>query len=203
MLICFEGIAGSGKSTQVNLLAPYLESASGKKVFISAVYEGARREAIDAFMNVSGIQSDQRATMFLFQALHAVQYREAQEALDSGKLVIADRWRYSFFAHHIQQDTFGDDDRLMRQIDLLAFGSLKPDLCFLIDVPADIAYRRYLQREGESGGKGLDLMNLEYFIAVTDYYRKIARDNGWHSVDGTKNPMAVFEDIKLIVNQAK
>lgn len=102
MFICFEGIAGSGKTTQTKLLADYLKNIKRKDVFVSAVYEGERRKVISDFMSKSGIKVDQNAVMFLFQALHAAQYHEVNEALISGKIVIADRWRYSFFAHHLK-----------------------------------------------------------------------------------------------------
>ena len=119
MFICFEGIAGSGKTTQTKLLADYLKNVKGKDVFVSAVYERERRKAISDFMNLSGIKAAQTAVMFLFQALHAAQYHEVHEALMSDKIVIADRWRYSFFAHHLQQNTFNGDAMLMNQLDLL------------------------------------------------------------------------------------
>ncbi|KKP97976.1 MAG: hypothetical protein US71_C0001G0082 [Parcubacteria group bacterium GW2011_GWD2_38_12] len=157
MFICLEGIAGSGKTTQTKLLADYLKNVKGKDIFISAVYEGERRSVVSDFMNASGIKLDQNAVMFLFQALHAAQYHEVKNALSINKTVIADRWRYSFFAHHVYQDTFGKNENLMFQLDLLAYRSLEPDICFLIDIPAKIAYNRYIERERSINDNGLDL----------------------------------------------
>jgi len=126
MFICLEGIAGSGKTTQTKLLADYLKNVKGKEIFISAIYEGERRKVVSDFMNALGIKLDQNAVMFLFQALHAAQYHEVKNALSINKTVIADRWRYSFFAHHVYQDTFGKNENLMFQLDLLAYRSLEP-----------------------------------------------------------------------------
>ena len=201
MFICLEGIAGSGKTTQTKLLADYLKNVKGKDIFISAVYEGERRSVVSDFMNASGIKLDQNAVMFLFQALHAAQYHEVKNALSINKTVIADRWRYSFFAHHVYQDTFGKNENLMFQLDLLAYRSLEPDICFLIDIPAKIAYNRYIERERSINDNGLDLMNLEYFIMVADYYKNLAHNKGWYIVDGAKDQQTIFRDIKAIVDE--
>ncbi|MDP3800116.1 MAG: dTMP kinase [bacterium] len=201
MFICFEGIAGSGKTTQTKLLADYLENVKKREIFISAVYEGERRRVVSDFMNASGIKLDQNAVMFLFQALHATQYNEVNKALKISKIVIADRWRYSFFAHHLHQGTFDKNKNLMLQLDLLAYRSLEPDIFFLIDIPAKIAYSRYIEREQFIDDNGLDLMNLEYFIVVANYYKKLAHDNGWHIIDGTKDQQTIFRNIKVIVDE--
>lgn len=201
MFICFEGIAGSGKTTQTKLLADYLKNVKEKEIFISAVYEGERRRVVSDFMNASGSKHDKNAVMFLFQALHAAQYHEVKNALSINKTVIADRWRYSFFAHHLYQGTFGKNENLMFQLDLLAYRSLEPDVCFLIDIPAKIAYNRYIERERSINDNGLDLMNLEYFVTVADYYKNLAHDKGWYIVDGTKDQQTIFRDIKAIVDE--
>ncbi len=201
MFICFEGIAGSGKTTQVKLLADYLKDEKSKDVFISAAYEGERRKMISDFINTSGIKTDQNAIMFLFQSLHAVQYREASKAISVGKTVISDRWRYSFFAHHLYQNTFNGDENLIHKLDLLAYRSLEPDICFLIDIPAEIAHNRYIKREQAINDNGLELMNLEYFVSITDYYRNLAHDNGWSVIDGTKNRQTIFHNIKTVIDK--
>ena len=201
MFICLEGIAGSGKTTQTKLLADYLKNVKGKDIFISAVYEGERRSVVSDFMNASGIKLDQNAVMFLFQALHAAQYHEVKNALSINKTVIADRWRYSFFAHHLYQRTFDKNENLILQLDLLAYRSLEPDICFLIDIPAKIAHNRYIERERSINDNGLDLMNLEYFVTVADYYKNLAHNKGWYIVDGAKDQQTIFRDIKAIVDE--
>ena len=201
MLICFEGIAGSGKTTQIELLADHLIKVTGREVLISSVYEGERRKTVSNFMNVSGIKLNQVAIMFLFQALHTVQYNEVIKAIDSGKVVIADRWRYSFFAHHLQENTIGSDKNLMNQLDFLAYKSLEPDICFLLDVPPLIAHERYLKRENSISDNGLELMNDGYFHSVSQYYNQLARTKGWRIVDGSRDPQDIFHEIRDEVDQ--
>lgn len=201
MFICFEGIAGSGKTTQTKLLADYIRDIKKEDVFISATYEGGRRKAVSDFMNVAGIKPDQNAVMLLFQALHAAQYHEATEAINAGRIVIADRWSPSFFAHHIYQNTFRGDGNLMRQLNTLAYRSLEPDIYFLIDTPTEEAYKRYIKREKSTNDGGLELMDLEYFTSVSQYYKTIAKDKGWHIIDGTGNPEDIFRRTQSVIGE--
>lgn len=201
MLICFEGIAGAGKSTQTLLLSEYLQSKKEASVFISSVYEGARRTLVSDFMNKSGIKSDANATMFLFQALHAAQYAEVTHELSVNKIVIADRWRYSFFAHHLYVDTFAGDTKFMDKIDRLAYRELEPNVCFLIHTPPEVAYDRYKRRENLIADNGLNIVDLKYLSSVQDFYIQIAKKNNWYIIDGSLSPDDVFKQIKVIVDQ--
>lgn len=201
MFICFEGIAGSEKTTQTKLLADYLNNVKSKDIFVSTVYERGRRKAISDFMNLSGIKADQNAVMFLFQALHAAQYHEVNEALMSDKIVIADRWRYSFFAHHLQQNTFNEDILLMNKLDLLAHRTLDPDIYFLLKISPLIAYERYLKREHAISDGGLELMDEKYFKSVSSYYEQLAHDKGWNVIDGIRSEDEISKEIQSIIDK--
>lgn len=201
MFICFEGIAGSGKTSQSRLLKGYLEKLLGKDVFLSAVYEGSKKEEISSFINKLEIKGNSIAEMFLFQSLHSVQFKQVYEAINKDQVVICDRWRYSFFAHHLHNNTFDGNLNLMSQIDFLAFGSLNPDIIILFDLPADLAYTRYLERESLNGGDGLELMNFDYFLSVSNYYRQLALENNWHIIECLGDEAHVFSTITTIINK--
>jgi len=201
MFICFEGIAGSGKTTQARLLATYLRNNKKKTVFVGAAYEGSRRKAVSTFINSTGITADQNAVMFLFQALHATHYHETMHAINMGQIVIADRWRQSFFSYHLYQKTFGQNVNLMSEIDRLAYRTLEPDIYFLIDLPAEIAYQRFLVREKRLNDHGLDSKDLKGFISVSKYYRQLAHNQNWHIIDGKQSKKAIFIEIKGIIDK--
>lgn len=201
MFICFEGIAGAGKTTQAHLLRDYLRDVKGRDVSISSVYDGSFRKVVSDFMNASLIKSDANATMFLFQALHATQRRNVERALSSGEIAIADSWRSSFYAYHLCQNTFDGDKRLMRELDKLGHGTLEPDICFLADLPAEIAHSRYLKRERSINDNGLKIMDLEFFFSVAKYYREIAQEKKWNIVDFSRDHLMVFGDIKATIDK--
>src|SRR3989344_5797735 len=198
MFLCFEGIAGSGKTTQANVLAEYIRSKKDADVFVSAAYEGKRRSLAAQFMNNTGIKSDTNAVMFLFQSLHAAQYAEVTKALKSGSVVIADRWRDSFFAHHIYQNTFGDDGSLIYALDKLAYRSLDPDITFLLDIQPQLAHARYIAREKRINDDGLELMDVNYFRSVTQYYKEVAHAKNWYVIDSSLGVSVISREIKKI-----
>ena len=201
MFICFEGIAGSGKTTQVALLADYLKISKGKTVFVGAAYEGNSRKVVSRFINSSGIKSDKNAVMFLFQALHSAHYYTINQALKSHQIVIADRWRQSFFSYHLHQRTFGRNKKIIDDLDFLAYRKLEPDVYFLIDLPAELAYRRYLDREKMINDHALELGNLKSFNSISKYYRRLAHNQNWYIIDGTQNKKAVFNNIKTTIDK--
>lgn len=201
MFICFEGMAGVGKTTQSLMLEEYIIKHKKRSVLNSAVYEGDRRKLVSDFMNKTNIKLNQNAIMFLFQALHSVQYTEVKDSLNRGKVVIADRWRQSFFAYHVYADTFMGNYKLMDELDVLAYSELEPDIVFLIDAPVEIAYDRYLKREISIADEGLDKVDLKYFIEVRNYYLKVAKQKKWKIIDGAKKIDSVFADIKKFIDE--
>ena len=180
MFICFEGVAGSGKTTQTQLLSDFLQKQKKRTVFTSSAYEAERRDQAARFMREQGINDDQNAIMFFFQALHAAHFSEVSDALDTYDDVITDRWRESFYAHHVTQNTFNGDTALLEKLDKLAYRSLEPSLTFLLDAPADVVHARYVEREKEIDDGGLPLMDSDYFEDVIDYYRNAGEKKGWH-----------------------
>lgn len=195
MFICFEGIAGAGKTTQANLLKDYLQEAKGVEVFLSSVYEGGFRKIISDFMKTSLIGSDENATMFLFQSLHAAQRCNVEKALCSGKVVVADSWRHPFFAYHLYQNTFSGNRKIMNEIDRLGHGVLEPDICFLPDLPVELAYSRYIKREEIINDKGLKIMGMDYFFSAQKYYKDVAQKKCWKIIDFSTDPQSVFEKV--------
>ena len=200
MFICFEGIAGAGKTTQVKILEKYLKTKK-LKTFVSAAYENKRRNLVSNFINKANIKQNKEAMMFLFQTLHAAQREEVLTALNKKEVVIADRWRYSFWTYHLQKKTFNGDEIIMKKMDELAFKSLNPDICFLLNLSPQLAYERYLKREKKINESGLNLVDFNYFKSVVKMYKKIAELNCWEIVDASNDEKYVFDQIKKIIDK--
>ena len=158
--IAVEGLDGSGKTTQIKMLASALEK-SGEKVYVTAeptYYETGeyiRRilsESLDKNMYLQG-------ALFLADRLEHITHPEhgIKKYLAEGYTVICDRYYYSSFAY---QGTASDIDWVMN-INLRCPEILTPDLCIFLDVdPSTCKGRIDAGRNGaELYEKSVELMS--------------------------------------------
>ena len=132
--IVFEGIDGSGKSTQIRLLESNLKSR-GREVYVTAeptasVSGGLLR---DALSGVSKRSACELAALFLLDRInHNVSEAGGiEKMLEAGYDVICDRYYYSSFAYQ-GMDT---DLKWVMDQNLNCPDILQPDLCLFLDVP--------------------------------------------------------------------
>lgn len=188
MLIVISGIDGCGKSTQVSLLKEWFVT-NGKSVLVTKAYDDAAKKICKPWLDS---WTDDLAIMFLFQALHSVQYAKSDEALNQGKVVIADRWDESYLAYHSCYGPLASQPDLRRSLNSMAFRSRVPDKGFLIEIPLAIAKER---RESRGRMGPLEDRPSKYFTRLRDGYRQIAEERGWHIVDGSKTAAEIHSDI--------
>jgi len=142
MFISFEGLDGSGKTTQARLLRERLE---GEGVDVVLTREPGGTPAAEAMRHVvltpefSGL--DARAEALLYAASRAEHVaRLVQPALDRGDVVITDRYIDSSIAYQGVGRGLGPD--VVGEINLWATRGLLPDLTVLLDVDAGAGLAR-------------------------------------------------------------
>lgn len=196
VFIVFEGIKGSGRKTQIKLLADRLRQ-SGQTVtvinFPNFESEIARltKKPTDAY------------TLSLLYAADRSQHQERIKALlEKGQVVIADRYCYSNFAY---QSAKGLPLDWLVEIEKHI---LKPKIVFLIDVPVDISISRIQQSKIEDFTKKEILERIrserQLLETVREKYLQLAekdKESQWHVVDGTKDINLVHEEILNITLQ--
>jgi len=134
-----EGIDGSGKTTQLGLLAKWL-AASGRKVFVTDWNSSALVKAATK----AGKKKNQLTPM-TFSLLHATDFADRLlykiiPPLKAGMIVLADRYTYTAFARDAAR---GVDRNWVR--DLYSF-AVRPDLAVYFRVPIDVSLDRLLAR---------------------------------------------------------
>lgn len=142
MFFSFDGVDGSGKSTQARLFADWLRDegyavATCRDPGTTALGEEVRRLLLDRSQLAIGPTSE----MLLYMAARAQLVDEVIEpALAAGQIVVADRY---LLANVVYQGHAGglDVDRLW-EIGAVATRGRMPDLTFLLDLPDDAAQAR-------------------------------------------------------------
>lgn len=173
--ITFEGIDGSGKSTQLRMLAGELRQRSID--VITTCQPGGTplgRRLREAFLETEETVAP-IAELLLFAADRA-QHVEflIKPALKEGRVVISDRYADATFAY--QGAGRGFPESTVNQIIKLATGGLKPDLTLFFDISVENALRRMSSRT-ETGAKvnRMDFETSEFYSRVRDAYLEIAK----------------------------
>jgi dTMP kinase len=172
--ITFEGIDGSGKSTQLRMVAGDLRQR-GVDVITTHEPGGTPlgRRLREAFLETEETVAP-IAELLLFAADRA-QHVEflIRPALSEGRIVISDRYADATFAY--QGAGRGFPEASVNQIIELATGGLKPDLTLFFDISVEHALQRMSLRHqtGERRNR-MDAETGEFYSSVRKAYLKIA-----------------------------
>src|SRR5216683_3617697 len=197
-LIVIEGTDGVGRSTQLTILRPWLESTG---------YAVVDTEMTRSILAGPGLKRAKQGhtlgpiTLNLFYATDFVDRFESQilPALRAGFIVLTDRYIYSLMARAIVR---GADPRWIRSIYGLA---LIPDAIFYLNVGIDDLIPRVLQRGGfdywESGMDmrlGADLFEsfVNYQTQMLEQYEAMTTEYGFQVLDASLPVEQLHEQLK-------
>ncbi len=134
--ITFEGIEGSGKSTQIILLADYLKSG-GKEVMLTREPGGTPigDQVRKILLNPENTALNPAAELLLYAASRAQHLHEViSPALTAGKIVLCDRFSDATLAY--QGYGRGLSQELINEIDRIVTAGIRPDVTILLDIDA-------------------------------------------------------------------
>jgi dTMP kinase len=172
--ITFEGVEGSGKSTQLKLAAARLR-ARRRPVLATREPGGTRigRIVRGALLPSAHQELDSVAEWLLFEAdrrQHVVEV--LRPALEKGRFVLCDRFSDATEAYQLVGRRL--DARLVRRVDELARDGLVPDLTLLYDLDPGAGLARANRRGGRSVGR-FERAELEFHEKVRRAYLAISR----------------------------
>ena len=187
LLVVIEGTDGSGKSTQIELLRRWIED----KCYGCMVSEWKTSRLIANVIDDAKDRNLLNATTF--SLLYAADFADRLEntiipALDSGFVVLLDRYTYTAFARDVVRGL--DIDWVKHLYDYAP----KPDLVFYLDMPIDILLKRVIGTTGldywESGRDiGLSTDFYESFkiyqAKCLEEYNKMKPEHNFVCIDGT------------------
>ncbi|MGI6616742.1 MAG: dTMP kinase [Saccharofermentanales bacterium] len=175
-LITFEGIDGSGKSTQITLLSDYLLSLGYRVVLLrepggTEIGERIRQILLDMRHDNMTAETE----LFLFEAARAQLTREVLiPALESGAWVISDRFSDSSVAY--QGYGRGLSLEMIRSMNTWATAGVRPDLTILLELGDRARDQRLRKRHVEGEHDRLDIESERFKQRVCEGFREIASE---------------------------
>jgi len=197
VLIVFEGIEGSGKSTQAELLAEALRR-NNIKVDLTREPGGtqAGERIRDVLLDSELEDMHPRTELLLYLAARAehVAKRIRRKLFADKAVVISDRFTLSTFAYQAGGREL--DSKTVSRLCKFASGGLEPDLTVLVDLDVEGAFAR-LNRPYDR----LEQAGQEFHERVREAYLYFARraPKRIRVFDGAKEKMMLHEEIKQVV----
>lgn len=172
--ISFEGIEGSGKSTQCRLLYDFLKSKGADVISTEepgGTLIGAQIRTI--LLDVTHKGMAPLTELLLYNASRAQHVQEIiMPALNRGAIVITDRFTDSTLAY--QGYGRGLDLQMIDSLDRIATGGLRPDITLLLDLDVKTGLER---NKGIQKTDRLELEAVSFHERVKDGYHLLAADN--------------------------
>jgi len=202
-LITCEGIEGSGKSTQILLLADYLRS-QGRKIIVTRepggcpIADAIRRILLDP----SNQQLSATAELLLYAAARAQHVEEViRPALNKGTIVLCDRYIDATISY--QGFGRGLDLTMIQQLNQVASAGILPNLTLLFDLPVATGLNRARARNAvalEDEGR-FEAESLAFHERVRSGYLQGARqEERFTIIDATGTPEQVSGRVTRVVD---
>lgn len=186
-LVVLEGVDGSGRATQLDLLTVWLQSQG------FGVVRTAWNSSKLVARTIAEARKQQTLTPLTYSILHATDVAERQQsevlpALEAGYVVLADRYVFTALARDIARGVSRD-----WMLNLYSF-ALRPDLAIYLRIPADESMRRTMGIAGEATRQeAVESASVRGTIAsfrafqerVNDEYEQLVEPFGLHPLDAT------------------
>lgn len=193
-LIVFEGLSGSGKGTQLTLLASALFKSGEKDILLtreptSGQFGQAVRELREQHRR-EGVEPRTNAEEYL--RLYTEDAREHSEtviapAVRSGQIVLCDRYYHSRLCYQVEEG-FSFEHVLSLQ-----HGIIKPDLTLIFDLPPELALKRI-----DARGERSQLERAEFMTRLRSRYLELPntlREEEIRIIDSSVAVSAVAERV--------
>jgi dTMP kinase len=200
--VTFEGIEGSGKTTQIGLAKTWLKE-HGISLLVTAEPGGTPlgRKIREILLNRGSCSIGAEAELLLFAAARAQHVRETiLPALDEGKWVLCDRFADATLAY--QGFGRGLDAGFIHTLNVFSALSLKPDMTILFDIPVPVGLSRAGERAAgvppEAAEDRFEQENHEFHERIRGGYLALAeREPGrFRIVNGAGDIKAVHTRVR-------
>ena len=197
MFISFEGIEGSAKSTQIELIEELIRA---KGYQVKKLREPGTTELGEKIRNIFLEKTTETVdpiteAFLLYASRKHLDQNFLRQNLSDGAIVIADRYADATLAY--QSYGKGLDHNFVKLIHDSS-QLLSPDLTFYMDISAELSRERISDREMDR----MESESIDFFKKVREGYLQIAHDNPERVVvlDANKTIDELHESIKKIIS---
>jgi dTMP kinase len=206
LFITFEGIEGCGKTTQIKMAGEYLKSRNIP--FIRTEEPGGSplgMEIRKILLNEDSFEICAASEVFLFSAARAQHVKDViLPALKREDVVLCDR----FYDATIAYQGFGRefDIDIIRKINAVSTGQLKPNVTFLFDIPAQVGIKRAVERISQirdvNKEDRFEKEEIEFHKKVREGYLSLADSESerFRIIDGSKDRSAVHRKVCSLIS---
>lgn len=200
MFITFEGVEGSGKSTQAKLLAEFIAQLGHKVTLTREPGWGQLGELIrKVILDKRDIDLDAFSELCLFCADRAQHVRDfIRPKLEAGEIVICDRYFDSTVVYQGHGRKL--DKRLVNKIAQASTLDLIPDVTFLLNLPIKTGLTRLQSREEITK---MDEEPLEFHEMIRQGYMLLAKKepNRIKKINADRDILEIHSEIRGIVSE--
>lgn len=191
-LITFEGIDGCGKTTQLKMAERYLKKSGLDPMVIrepgsTAFSEKIRKILLDKKLSINAVTE-----LNLYVAARSELVAHViKPALQNGRIILCDRFYDSTVAYQAYGRNL--DLNLVKKLNLLATGGIRPNFTFLFDID----YATSLKRRKKTADR-LESESKAFFDRVRRGFLETARTEKrrFCVIDSRKSPEEIFHEVQ-------
>ena len=196
--IVFEGIDGSGKTTQINQLSKWLIGTDlipeNNKLVITREPGGTKlgKSIRSLLLDTSREKSPGSITELLLYAADRSQHVNEiiRPTLDKGDWVISDRFCGSTLAYQGYGRKL--DINLIKDLEAIATQGIAPDITFLLDIPIEESIRRRMNRKDDR----IEKEGREFLSNVSLGFQELSEDSNWKKISAINSEEKIISEIK-------
>lgn len=204
--ITFEGGEGSGKSTQIKLLAEALSNLGNEVVITREPGGSTGAEEIRKLLVTGdpGRWDDISETLLFFAARRNHLVTKIWPAVEKGQIVLSDRFADSTMAY--QGYGYGNNSKqqdLIRYLYTAVAGDFKPDVTFLLDIPVEIGLKRSCRSDNKE--QRFEKQKLQFHENLRQAYLEMAKlePDRFVVIDATQSIEEIQSQIRAALRDKK
>ena len=205
MLIVIDGLDGSGKTTQFDIIKEKLSERYNVKAISFPDYEQPSSSLVKMYLNGEISQNADGVNAYAASSFYAVDRYASykmfwEENYKNGDLIFASRYVSSNAIHQMVKLPENQCDAYLEWLDDYEYcrlGLPKPDMVIFLDMPVEISQKLMTERyNGDESRKDIHEINVEYLKACRKSALYAAEKLGWKVVECSKDGApAAIDDI--------